>query len=458
MIGLPGASAGYAETAHATALVATFFISVSTHRMQDTTQARPHIIIVGAGFGGLEAAKKLACEDVSVTMIDRTNYHLFQPLLYQVATAALSPADIAAPVRAVLSKCRNVEVILAEVESVDVEARKVKIRDLEIDYDYLILATGARHSYFGHNEWEKLAPGLKSLEDAIELRRRILLAFEYAEKITDDAARRAAMNFVVIGGGPTGVEMAGAIAEISRYTLARDFRHIDPSQARVILIEGERRLLAPYPEDLSESARKQLVDLGVEVRTGARATNLTEAGVQVDGEFIPCGVKIWAAGNNASFVGKTLGAPVDRVGRVIVNEDLTIPGHPEIQVIGDLANFSHQTGAPLPGVSPVAMQQGRHAARNVLRMIRGQTPKRFRYFDKGSMATIGRNKAVADLKLVHLSGLPAWLAWLFVHIVFLVGFRNRLLVLFQWAWAYLTFDKGARLITRNFQSEQRPPA
>src|SRR5213078_837042 len=395
--------------------------------------AKPRVVIIGAGFGGLEAAKKLACEAVRVTVIDRTNYHLFQPLLYQVATAALSPADIAAPVRAILSKCRNVEVILAEVESVDVEARKVKTTDSIFDYDYLILATGARHSYFGHNEWEKLAPGLKSLEDAVELRRRILLAFEFAEKTTDEAARKAAMNFVIIGGGPTGVEMAGAIAEISRYTLAKDFRHIDPSQARVILVEGESRLLAAFPEDLSASALKQLVDLGVEVRTGIHATNLTESGLQVGDEFIPCRVKIWAAGNNASFVGKTLGVAVDRVGRVLVNDDLTIPNHPEVQVIGDLANFSHQTGKPLPGVSPVAMQQGRHAARNILVMVRGEKPQRFHYWDKGSMATIGRNKAVADLRFVHLKGLPAWLAWLFVHIVFLVGFRNRLLVLIQWA-------------------------
>jgi NADH dehydrogenase len=426
--------------------------------MENAFTGKPHVIIVGAGFGGLEAAKQFDRENVRATVIDRTNYHLFQPLLYQVATAALSPADIAAPVRAVLSKCKNVEVILAEVQSVDVDAKKVKTVDLEIDYDYLILATGARHSYFGHNEWEKLAPGLKSLEDAVELRRRILLAFEYAERTTDEAARRAAMNFVIIGGGPTGVEMAGAIAEISRHTLAKDFRHINPSEARVILIEGEPRLLAAYPPDLSESARKQLVELGVEVRPSTRATNLTEAGVQIGDEFIPCRVKIWAAGNNASFVGKTLGTPVDRVGRVIVNDDLTIPGHPEVQVIGDLANFPHQTREPLPGISPVAMQQGRHAARNVLAMIKGRKPQRFRYWDKGTMATIGRNKAVADLKFMHLSGLPAWLAWLFVHIVFLVGFRNRLLVLFQWAWAYLTFDKGARLITRNFQSEQRPPA
>ncbi|HYR22174.1 MAG TPA: NAD(P)/FAD-dependent oxidoreductase [Chthoniobacterales bacterium] len=426
--------------------------------MEAVPEQTPRVVIIGAGFGGLEAAKKLCCEAVRVTVIDRTNYHLFQPLLYQVATAALSPADIAAPVRAILSKCENMEVILAEVQSIDVNAKKVKMVDGELDYDFLIVATGARHSYFGHPEWERLAPGLKSLEDAVEIRRRILLAFEYAEKISDEAARKAAMTFVVVGGGPTGVEMAGAIAEIARYTLAKDFRHIDPSQARVILVEGEPRVLAGYPEDLQISAMRQLVDLGVEVRTGIHATNLSEQGLQVGDEFIPCRVKIWAAGNNASFVGHSLGVPIDSVGRVIVNKDLSIPDHPEVQVIGDLANFSHQTGQPLPGVSPVAMQQGRHAARNILAMIEGGAPQRFWYFDKGSMATIGRNKAVADLKLIHLSGMPAWLAWLFVHVIFLVGFRNRLAVLFQWAWAYFSFNKGARLITRNFQSEQRPPA
>jgi len=426
--------------------------------MEAAPEQKPRVVIIGAGFGGLEAAKKLAGKGVRVTMVDRTNYHLFQPLLYQVATAALSPADIAAPVRAILSKSKNMEVILAEVESIDVNTKKVRMVDEELDYDYLIVATGARHSYFGHPEWEKLAPGLKSLEDAVEIRRRILLAFEYAERISDEAARKAAMTFVVVGGGPTGVEMAGAIAEIARYTLAKDFRHIDPSQARVILVEADPWVLAAFPDDLQISARKQLVDLGVEVRTGIHATNLSEEGLQVGDEFIPCRVKIWAAGNNASFVGHSLGAPVDRVGRVIVNKDLTIPDHPEVQVIGDLANFSHQTGQPLPGVSPVAMQQGRHAAHNILAMIDGRKPQRFWYFDKGSMATIGRNKAVADLKLIHLSGIPAWLAWLFVHIIFLVGFRNRLAVLFQWAWAYFSFNKGARLITRNFQSEQRPPA
>jgi len=427
--------------------------------MQNARSPKPQAVIIGAGFGGLEAAKKLACEDVRVTVVDRTNYHLFQPLLYQVATAALSPADIAAPVRAVLSESKNVEVILAEVQSVDMSQKVVRMADgSELGYDFLILATGARHSYFGHPEWETLAPGLKSLEDAIEIRRRILMAFEYAEKASDPAARKAAMTFVIVGGGPTGVELAGAIAEISRYTLAKDFRHIDPSESRIILVEGESTVLAAYPEDLRDSAMKQLQDLGVEVHTGIHATNLTEQGLQVGDEFIPCRVKIWAAGNTASFVGHSLGVPIDRVGRVLVNNDLTIPGHPEVQVIGDLANFPHQTGQPLPGVSPVAMQQGRHAARNILAMLDGRKPQRFYYWDKGSMATIGRNKAVADLKFVHLSGLPAWLAWLFIHIIFLVGFRNRLVVLFQWAWAYFSFNKGARLITRNFQAEQRPPA
>jgi NADH dehydrogenase len=418
----------------------------------------PRVVIVGGGFGGLEAAKKLVCENVRLTVMDRTNYHLFQPLLYQVATAALSPADIAAPIRAVLRKCKNAEVMLAEVQSVDLNTRVVHAGDLNVQYDYLILATGARHSYFGHPEWERLAPGLKSLEDAVEIRRRILLAFEYAEKISDPAARAAAMTFVIIGGGPTGVEMAGAIAEIARHTLARDFRHIDPSSARVVLIEGESQVLATFPEDLRTSAMKQLQELGVEIRTGVRATDLTEAGLRVGDEFIPCRVKIWAAGNTASFVGKSLGVPVDRVGRVIVQDDLTIPGHPEVQVIGDLANFTGKDGKSLPGVSPVAMQQGRHAARNIMNMIEGRKPQRFWYFDKGSMATIGRNKAVADLRLLHLSGLPAWVAWAFVHILFLVGFRNRVVVLVQWAWAYFTFNKGARLITRNFQAETRPPA
>jgi len=334
----------------------------------------------------------------------------------------------------------------------------VHIAEGSIPYDFLIVATGSRHSYFGHDEWEKIAPGLKSLEDAVEIRRRILLAFEFAEKTTDPEARAAAMNFVIIGGGPTGVEMAGAIAEIARETLAKDFRHIDPSTARVILVEGDKRVLSSYPEDLSAKALEQLKELGVEVITGTRAQNLTEQGLEVAGKFIPCRVKIWAAGNTASLVGKTLGLPVDRVGRVIVQDDLTIPSHPEVQVIGDLANFTSKDGKPLPGVSPVAIQQGRHAAKNILHMVAGAKPQRFYYWDKGSMATIGRHRAVADLNFIHFSGFLAWLTWLFVHILYLVGFRNRLLVLFQWAWAYLTFNAGARLITRNFQSETRPPA
>ncbi len=424
--------------------------------MESEDPPNPRVVIIGAGFGGLEAAKHLADKPVQVTVIDRTNYHLFQPLLYQVATAALSPADIAAPVRGILGKYENIEVILAEVQAVDVAGRTVQTADRETPYDYLIVATGARHSYFGHDEWEKFAPGLKSLEDAIEIRRRILMAFEFAEETTDPEARAAAMNFVIIGGGPTGVEMAGAIAEIARETLAKDFRHIDPSNARVILVEGEKRVLASYPEDLSASAQKQLQELGVEVITGTRAGNLTEEGLEVGGKFIPCRVKIWAAGNAASSVGKTLGVPVDRVGRVVVQDDLTIPGYPEVQVIGDLANFTSKEGKPLPGVSPVAIQEGRHAATNILHMVAGAKPQRFYYWDKGSMATIGRNRAVADLNFVHFSGFLAWLAWLFVHVIYLVGFRNRILVLFQWAWAYVTFNKGARLITRNFQAEQRP--
>jgi NADH:ubiquinone reductase (H+-translocating) len=424
--------------------------------MENAPERKPHVVIVGAGFGGLEAAKKLIDEPIRMTVIDRTNHHLFQPLLYQIATAALSPADIAAPIRGILGRCKNTEVVLAEVKSVNVETRTVNTGEREISYDYLILATGARHSYFGHDEWEKLAPGLKSLEDAVEIRRRLLLAFEYAEKISDEAAKKAAMTFVIIGGGPTGVEMAGAIAEIARYTLAKDFKHIDPSSARVVLVEGDKRIISAFPEDLSVKALEQLKELGVEVHTGVHATNLTEAGLQVGDEFIPCRVKVWAAGNMASYVGKTTGAPIDKAGRVIVNEDLTIPGHPEVQVIGDLANFSHDGGKPLPGVSPVAMQQGRHAARNILAMMDERKPERFRYWDKGSMATIGRNRAVADVHWFHFSGLLAWLAWLFVHIIFLVGFRNRIAVLIQWAWAYVTFNKGARLITRNFQAETRP--
>src|SRR5438874_10209508 len=330
-------------------------------------EQRPRVVIVGAGFGGLEAAKKLACKEVSLTILDRTNYHLFQPLLYQVATAALSPADIAAPVRAILHDCENVEVLLAEVQSVDVNTRVVHTGDLRIAYDYLILATGSRHSYFGHPEWERLAPGLKSLEDAVEIRRRILMAFEYAEKMyaenmADAAERSGVMTFLIVGGGPTGVEMAGAIAEISRYTLARDFRYIDPSKARVILIESEPQVLAAFPEDLRNKAMKQLQALGVEVRTGLRASALTEEGLKVGDEYIRARVKIWAAGNNASFVGKSLGVPVDRVGRVIVNDNLTIPGHQKVQLLAASPISTNKSHKPLPVSSPVPCQQARPAA------------------------------------------------------------------------------------------------
>ena len=416
--------------------------------MENAPARKPHVLIVGAGFGGLEAAKLLSDERVRMTVIDRTNHHLFQPLLYQIATAALSPADIAAPIRGILGRCRNTEVILAEVKSVNVEARTVSTGEREIGYDYLILATGSRHSYFGHDEWEKLAPGLKSLEDAIEIRRRLLMAFEYAEKISDEAAKKAAMTFVVIGGGPTGVEMAGAIAEIARYTLDKDFKHIDPSSARVVLVEGDKRVLSSFPEDLSAKALEQLKELGVEVHTGIHAKDLTEEGLQVGEEFIPCRVKIWAAGNTASFVGKTTGAPVDKAGRVIVNEDLTIPGHPEVFVIGDLAAKEQHDGSFVPGVAPAAIQEGQHTAYNLDRAVAGQPLRAFRYRDKGSLATIGRAAAVANFGgRVKFGGFVAWMAWLVIHIFFLIGFRNRFLVITQWAWAYLTYQRGARLIT-----------
>ena len=430
----------------------------------DKTKGLPNVVIVGGGFGGLYAARGLADAPVRVTIIDKHNYHLFRPMLYQVATGLLSADEIAAPIRSILRKQKNVEVLMAEVVGVDPENQVVETVDgSSLHYDYLVLATGIHYNYFGHDDWKELAPGLDSVDDADRIRGKILSAFETAERKAaepgaDPQLLEDLLTFVLVGAGTAGVEMAGTIAEMARLALTGDFRHIDPSRARVILIEGESRLLSAFPEDLSQSAQKQLTHLGVDVRTGVLATNLTEEGVQLGDEFIPCRVKIWAAGNNASFIGKTLGASIDRVGRIVVNDDLSIPDHPEVQVIGDLANFSYQTGEPLPGVSPVAIQQGRHAARNILAMIKGRESQRFHYWDKGSLATIGRNKAVADLKFMHLSGLPAWLAWLFVHIIFLVGFRNRLLVLFQWAWAYFTFDKGARLITRNFQSEQRPPA
>ena len=405
-------------------------------------------MVIGGGFGGLEVVKGLKGEEMDMTLVDRSNHHLFQPLLYQVATAALTPANIARPLREVFRHQENVEVILSDAKRIDVNARKVITEDLVLDYDYLILATGARHSYFGHDEWEKFAPGLKNLTDAVEIRKRMLVAFEVAEKAIDQSEREAAMTFVIVGGGPTGVEMAGAISEIARHTMTREFRRIKSAQAKVIIIEGAPRILSGFTEDLSASARKQLADIGVEVHENLTVTNVTDKGVEIKGgQFIPCRTIIWAAGNAASPIGKTLGVPVDKAGRVIVNEDLTIPGHPEVQVIGDTANFSHQTGKPLPGVSPAAIQAGQHAARNIREIVAGGSPMKFAYWDKGSLATIGRNKAVADLHFARFGGFLAWAAWAGVHIFFLIGFRNRFAVIGEWVFNYITFYRGSRLIT-----------
>ncbi len=408
----------------------------------------PRVVIIGGGFGGLEAAKALRKVPVRVTLIDRQNHHLFQPLLYQVATAALSPADIAEPLRAILRGQENTEVILADVQKIDTAAKRVTTSDGDVGYDYLILATGARHSYFGKDEWEKYAPGLKSLDDALELRRRMLTAFEIAEKTSDDEVRKAAMTFVVVGAGPTGVEMAGALVEISRVTMVRDFRHIDSSQARVILVDAAPRVLPSFAPDLSESAREQLAGIGVDVRLSMMVEKVDETGVTLKGgEKISARTVVWAAGNAASPLGASLGVPRDRMGRVIVKADLSIPDHPEVFVIGDLAHFAPEGGAPLPGLSPVAMQQGRHVAKNIRVLLAGGWPAKFEYFDKGTMATIGRHAAVADAGFMHFTGFLAWLAWLLVHVLFLVSFRNKLTVLANWAWQYVTFGRGARLIT-----------
>lgn len=408
----------------------------------------PRVVIIGGGFGGLEAAKQLRNASVRVTLLDRQNHHLFQPLLYQVATAALSPSDIAEPLRHILRKQENAEVIMSEVQSIDPVKKQVITGDGPIAYDYLIVAAGARHSYFGRDEWEKLAPGLKSLDDALEIRRRMLTAFEIAEKTTDDAERKAAMTFVIVGGGPTGVEMAGAIAEIARITLIKDFRHIDSSQARVILIEGSPEILSAFSGGLPTSALKQLTNIGVNVRLGARVENITEEGVTLKGgEKIAAKTVVWAAGNAASPLGKSLGVPLDPQGRVIVKADCSIPGHPEVFVIGDQAHFGAPDERPLPGLSPVAIQQGGHVAEAIQALERGQATRPFEYFDKGTMATIGRHAAVAEVGSIRFSGIMAWLAWLFIHLIFLVGFRNRFAVLFNWAYAYVTYGRGARLIT-----------
>ncbi len=407
----------------------------------------PVVVIIGGGFGGLTAAKALDRAPVKVILIDRSNHHLFQPLLYQVATAGLSPADIAQPIRAILRDQKNVTVVLDEVTEIRPDTREVVTRDITFSYDYLIVAAGARHHYFGHDEWEQFAPGLKSLTDAVEIRRRVLLAFEVAEKARTDAERIPAMTFVVVGAGPTGVEMAGAISELARFTLRRDFRIIDPADARVILVEAGPRVLPTFAPELSESALEQLHGLKVEVRLNSAVTRLAEGEVDINKEVIPTRTVIWAAGNKASFLAAMLGGETDRQGRVKVNADLTVAGRPEIQAIGDMVSATYDDGKPVPGVSPAAMQAGRHAAANVLRQVRGKKPEPWRYFDKGSMATIGRNAAVAQIGPSKFGGLPAWAAWVFIHLLFLMGFRNRSAVFLQWVWAYLTYGKGARLIS-----------
>jgi len=407
----------------------------------------PRVVIVGAGFGGLRAARKLAHSPVRVILIDRKNHHTFQPLLYQVATAGLSPGEIAAPIRWILRGQKNIEVLLGEVLDFDLDNRRVKLEDLDIPYDYLIVAAGAMHGYFGHDEWEPFAPGLKTIEDANEIRRRVLLAFELAERQAAAGGPVLPLNFVIVGGGPTGVELAGTLAEISHHVLGHEFRSIDPKRTRIILLEGGPRILPAYAEDLSRSAEEQLRHLGVEVRTSTMVTKVEAAEVWMGNTPLPAAVILWAAGVATSPLGRKLGAPVDRAGRVLVNPDLSVPGHPEIFVIGDLAAFKDEQGRMLPGVAPVALQEGAAAARGIIGDLEGQPRKVFHYIDKGSLATIGRNAAVAQFGKFHLSGFLAWLAWLFVHVFFLIGFQNRIIVLFQWAWSYLTYERGARLIT-----------
>lgn len=414
----------------------------------DTETAKPHVVIVGGGFGGLDAARAFKHAPVEVTLIDRQNHHLFQPLLYQVATAGLSPADIAAPIRSILARQRNTEVIMGDVTGVDATKYQVQLGDRAVPYDYLILATGATDSYFGHNEWAKYAPGLKSVTEATAIRRDILLAFEAAEVETDEAKRNALLTFVLVGAGPTGVEMAGAIAELAHRALSSDFRHINPKSTRILLLEAGPRILASFPEDLAIKAQRMLESMGVEVRANTKVEGIDEQGVIAAGARIPSKTVIWSAGVAASPAGKWLRAETDKAGRVKVQPDLTVPGHPEIFVIGDTMTMT-QNGKPLPGVAPVAMQQGRYAAEVIRCRVEGKpAPKPFHYLDKGNLATVGRAFAIMDIHGFKLSGYIAWLGWLFIHILYLIGFRNRLLVLIQWTWAYVTYQRGARLITQ----------
>jgi NADH dehydrogenase len=415
----------------------------------------PHIVILGGGFGGLYAARGLRHAEAQITLVDRHNYHLFQPLLYQVATAALNPSDIAAPIRSILRHQKNLSVILGDATSIDVNGKRVHLADgADLTYDFLVVATGATHSYFGHPEWERFAPGLKTIDDALEIRRRVLLAFEAAEREEDPAKQQEWLTFVIIGAGPTGVELAGALSEIARQTMVRDFRHIRSESARVILIEGKERVLPPYPPSLSASAQRQLEKLGVEVITGAVASEVNDHEVHLGDRVIPTRTVLWGAGVQGSPLAQTLGAPLDRAGRVLVEPDLTIPGHKDVFVIGDLAAVKQYDGSYVPGVAPAAIQEGNHVAYNLDRALEGQPLRAFHYRDKGSLATIGRAAAVADLGKIKMGGFLAWIAWLAIHIFFLIGFRNRFLVITQWAWAYLTYQRGARLITgrRNVSS------
>ena len=418
---------------------------------------RPRVLIIGGGFGGIAAAQALKRAQVAVTLIDRTNHFIFQPLLYQVATAALAPSDITAPIRWILRRHRNAEVLMAEVREIDPQRRVVRIDDelREIPFDYLIVATGSRHAYFGHNEWEPYAPGLKAIEDASEIRRRFLLAFENAEKASDEKDREELLTFVVVGGGPTGVELAGAMPYIAKKALAPDFRRTDTRKTRVVLVEAGPRILPTFPEDLAARAARDLNDLGVEVRVGSQVTGVDAQGVSIGSEKIRARTVFWAAGNLASPLGKYMGMQLDRAGRIQVSPDLAVPGHPNICVVGDLATLL-QDGRLIPGVRPAAIQEGRAAARNILRELRREPRKPFRYFNKGDLATIGRSRAIADLGWIRFSGWFAWVFWLFVHIMYLVGFRNRIVVLFEWAYAYFTSQAGVRLITD--VERYKPPA
>ena len=405
------------------------------------------IVIVGAGFAGLNAARALAGKPVQVTIVDRKNHHTFQPLLYQVATGGLSPGEIAAPIRSVFRGDTDVVSLMEEVQGFDLERKVVKTSEQELSYDYLVVAAGATHAYFGHDEWEPYAPGLKTIEDALEIRRRVLLAFELAERQAIAGEAGEPLNFVVVGGGPTGVELAGTLAEISRHVLAKEFRSIDPARARIMLLEGGPRVLAAYPPDLSHSAQQQLEKLGVEVRTNAMVTLVEPGAVRVADTRIVAAVVLWAAGVAASPLGKMLAVPCDRAGRVLVKPDLTIPGHPDVFVVGDLASVRDDHGQPVPGLAPAAIQEGKYVAKTILGDLKGKARKNFHYWDKGTLATIGRAAAVAQFGKLHISGFIAWLSWLFIHIFFLIGFRNRLLVFIQWAWSYVTYERGARLIT-----------